>query len=83
MNLEKDPEFLSDYLNGMIVQQLTQTMSNKGCSKTRLAELAGLSRMYIFELLTERKNITIHALVKICCALDCTVEVVIKKESQG
>lgn len=83
MNLPKDFEFVADYLNGMIVQQILTVMEDEGITLSKLAEKKGLSWEDIHRLLTEKKIFTLEYLAKFCCALGCTVEVVIKKDIEG
>ena len=80
MNLQKDPEFVADYLNGMIVQQILTIMEDEGITPRKLAEKMGMSWGYVMAYLSEDNLFTINALVRFCRALDCNVEVVIKKE---
>ena len=82
MNLSKDPEFVADYLNGMIVQQILTVMADEGISPRKLAEKMGMSFGYVMAYLSEDNLFTFNAIARFCCALDCNVEVVIKKETE-
>ena len=83
MNLSKDPEFVADYLNGMIVQQILTVMEDGKIKGTVLAEKLGMPWLMVYKLLNESEPLTLPDIAKFCCALDCNVEVVIKKEIEG
>ena len=83
MNLQKDPEFVADYLNGMIVQQILTVMADEGITPRKLAEKMGMSWGYVMAYLSEDNLFAFNDIARFCCALDCNVEVVIKKEAEG
>lgn len=68
--LEKDPEFLQEYMKASIVGDIIQAMEEEGISKSQLAERLGKSRQYVGRVLNETANFTIDSISKIAAALE-------------
>ena len=68
--LEKDPEFLQDYVKASIVEDIFQVMEEEGISKSQLAERLGKSRQYVGRVLNESANFTIDTISNIAAALE-------------
>jgi len=71
LDFDKDPEFLADYANGLIVQDILNLMDKKQISQTELANMIGKSRQYVSRILIEKRNFTIKSLASFACALNC------------
>ena len=68
--LEKDPEFLQDYMKASIVEDIYQAMEEERISKSQLAERLGKSRQYVGRVLNETANFTLKSIARIAAALE-------------
>ena len=75
LDLDNDPEFISDYTKGKITEDIIRIMKQQHITQAALAKRLGTSRKYISRVLNERINYTIDSLVRLSCALDCTLTV--------
>ncbi len=80
VDYDKDPEFVADYTNGMIVQQILSVMEDKDISQVELSKKIGKSRQYVSKILNEKTNLTLHSLALFSCSLDCELEITIKNK---
>ncbi|NOQ23528.1 MAG: helix-turn-helix domain-containing protein [Candidatus Aegiribacteria sp.] len=69
LRLEKDPEFLQEYMVANIVEDILQSMDEEGISKSQLAKRLGKSRQYVGRVLNETANFTIKSVARIAAAL--------------
>ncbi len=74
-DLDNDPEFISDYTKGKITEDIIRIMKQQHITPAALAKRLGKSRQYISRVLNERVNYTMDSLVRLSCALDCTLTV--------
>jgi len=63
--LEKDPEFLQEYMVASIVEDILQVMDEEGISKSQLAKRLGKSRQYVGRVLNETANFTIKSVATV------------------
>lgn len=75
LNLDRDPEFVADYLKSQFVNDILNVLKNKNISKTNLAERMGKSKQYISRILNETANFTIDTIAQLCCALDIDINI--------
>lgn len=80
--LEKDPEFLQEYMKATIVGDIFQAMDEEGLSKSQLAERLGKSRQYVGRVLNESANFTIDSISKIAAALERDVVLRLKSYTE-
>jgi len=80
--LEKDPEFLQEYMKATIVGDIFRAMEEEGISKSQLAERLGKSRQYVGRVLNETANFTIDSISKIAVALERDVILRLKTYSE-
>ena len=73
MRLERDPEFVADFLKMQFVEDIYHAMADKKLKPAALAKLMGVERQYVTRVLNEKANFTFETLAKIACALDMHV----------
>lgn len=78
INSKQDPDIISDYINGHVVQTILEIMNQKDISQQELAKKINKSRQYVSRILKENQNFTIYSLSLFSCALDCDLEINIK-----
>jgi transcriptional regulator with XRE-family HTH domain len=67
--LERDPEFVADYLKGQLVEDILKAMEKQGITKSDLAKRLNKSRQYVTKVLNEKANFTIETIAEVACAL--------------
>lgn len=80
--LDRDPEFLSEYMKGSLIADVNEAMEEQGISKSELAVRLGKSRQYVGKVLNEEdsNNFTIDSIAKIAAALGRDVVLRLKKD---
>lgn len=66
-------------LKAIVAKNIRERRKTSGLSQEKLAELAGLSRVYISNIETQSKSITIDALENIANSLGCSPQELITK----
>lgn len=79
LNLHQDPDYMLDLLTTKITHLLKTMMEEEGLTISKLAKKLNTSRQYIFKMLHENNRVTLKFLIKIAIALDCEIEINLKK----
>jgi len=79
MLLDKDPDFITDYMMGKIIENILIQLEIQGISQTEFAKKLGKSRQYVSWVLGEKVNFTIKSLAQISCALNCKLDITMQK----
>lgn len=82
LNLEQDPDFITDYLTGKIANDIQSLMEEKLISRAELAKRLGKSRQYVSRVLNETANFTLRSLAQISCALETDLNVNMKSKDK-
>ena len=75
LELEKDPEFITDYTKGIIIEDILRLMETKAISKSDLAKKMDKSPRYVRHILKGQNNFTVETLVKLADALDSEISI--------
>lgn len=75
LSLDKDPEFVADYLKASIVEEILEAMEESGVTRSDLAEMLGKTRQYVSRVLNENTNFTLRSIAEFSCALDRRVAI--------
>ena len=69
--LERDPEFVADFIKGLFVNDILAAMEEQGLNKNQLAEKWGKSRQHVGQILDleKSKNFTIDTIVSLSMTL--------------
>jgi DNA-binding phage protein len=70
LDLDKDPEYVADFMKGMLIEDILKAMEDNKISKVKLAKKLGKSRQYVTRILNETANFTLKSIAEIACALD-------------
>jgi transcriptional regulator with XRE-family HTH domain len=81
-DFDKDPEFVTDYLKGQIVEDILSAMKENNISKAVLAQKLGKSKQYIGRILNETTNFTLKTIAEITCALNRKVVISLTKTNE-
>lgn len=82
LDIENDPEFVADYMKGLITEDILQAMEEEEINKSQLAKRMKKSKQYISRILNETANFTFKSLAEIACALNHKVETRIFKKNK-
>ena len=74
LNLDKDPEYVADFMKGMLIEDILKVMEENNISKVKLADKLGKSRQYVTRILNETANFTLKSIAEIACALEMQVQ---------
>jgi transcriptional regulator with XRE-family HTH domain len=69
--LDRDPQFVAEYLKGMALEDILRAMEETGVTQTELANRIGKSRQYVSNVLKEnsKANFTLDTLAYFAVAL--------------
>ena len=82
MILERDPEFLLEYMKAALVEDIYRAMESEGMNKSQLAKRMGKSRQYVGRVLNETANFTLETVARIAAALEKDVVLRLKTYSE-
>lgn len=82
LDLDRNPEFVADFMKGMLIEDILKAMEENDISKTQLAERLGKSRQYVTRILNETANFTLKSIAEITCALDMQVQTRIYRQDE-
>lgn len=80
-NLRRSPEFAEEMLVADVQSVLEQLMHDKGCSRTDLARLMGVSKARVTQIFSDQHNFTIRLIARAFHALGEQVCLSVKPES--
>jgi DNA-binding Xre family transcriptional regulator len=66
-------------MRGTFIAQVTARMERKGITRAELAARLGVSRGFVTQLFTGRSNLTMRTMAAITEALDCDLEIDLKR----
>ena len=75
LDLEKDPDFITDYTKGIIIEDILKLMEAKGISQSDLARKMRKSLHYVRNILNGQNNFTVETIVKLSCAQDSEISI--------
>lgn len=75
VDLDSDPDFVSDFLKAQFAEDVYQAMAEKGLNKNALSKKLGKTRQYVGRILNESANFTFRTIAEIACALGRQVSV--------
>ena len=82
LNLDKDPEYVADFMKGMLIEDILKAMEELNINKTQLAEKLGKSKQYVGRILNETANFTFATVAHIACALDMQAQTRIYRKDE-
>ncbi len=68
--LERDPDYVAEYLALHIAEEATELMEQKGISRSQLASLMGVSKAYVTRILNAPPNLTLRSIAALALALE-------------
>jgi hypothetical protein len=66
---EKDPDYIAQTLALQITEQAIELMQESNVSRTKLAELMGVSKAYVTRLLNAPPNLTLRSIAQLALVL--------------
>jgi antitoxin component HigA of HigAB toxin-antitoxin module len=69
LDLKNDPEYVADFMKGMLIEDILDAMKEQGINKKELASRLGSKPQYVGRILNEKTNFTLETIASIACAL--------------
>ena len=69
IDLDRDPEFVANFLRAQFVEDVYRAMAQNGLNKNALSQKLGKTRQYVGRILNESANFTFRTIAEISCAL--------------
>jgi DNA-binding phage protein len=77
-DLDKNPEFVAEYLKAQFVEEIYQIMHKEKISISELAKRMNIEKRYVKNLLNENVKFNFETLARVSCALGKKIKIVME-----